>query len=68
MENLVPFYIDINWSIKKKKQKTRKEKIIPQKIKAESSRVDQVFFPLFDRLCLSGGLIIRSQISDQLEK
>jgi len=51
----------------KKKQKTRKEKIIPQKIKAESSRVDQGFFSLFDGLFLSGELIIRSQISDQLE-
>ena len=45
MDNLVPFYIDINWSIKKKKKdEKRKEKIIPQKIKAGSSRVDQVFF------------------------
>ena len=24
MENLVPFYIDINWSVKKKKDETRK--------------------------------------------
>ena len=29
---------------KKKKDEKRKEKMIPQKIKAESSRVDQVFF------------------------
>ena len=65
MDNLVPFYIDINWSIKKNKTKEKK-KIIPQKTKTETSHVEQSFF-LFDGLFLSGELIIGSQISDQLE-
>ena len=62
MDNLVPFYIDINWSIKKK----TKEKTIPQKTKTETNHLEQIFF-LFDGLFLSGELIIGSQISDQLE-
>ena len=46
MDNLVPFYIDINWSIKKIKE--RKEKVIPQKTKTETSQVEQIFFFLTD--------------------
>ena len=46
MDNLVPFYIDINWSIKKIKE--RKEKVIPQKTKTETSQVEQIFFFLMD--------------------
>ena len=46
MDNLVPFYIDINWSIKKIKE--RKEKVIPKKTKTETSQVEQFFFFLTD--------------------
>ena len=46
MDNLVPFYIDINWSIKKITE--RKEKVIPQKTKTETSQVEQIFFFLTD--------------------
>ena len=46
MDNLVPFYTDINWSIKKIKE--RKEKVIPQKTKTETSQVEQIFFFLTD--------------------
>lgn len=45
MENLVLSYMDINWSVKKKKENRKeKKKIIPQKTKAETSHVEQGFF------------------------
>ena len=63
MENLVPFYIDINWSVKKKKKKRDKKR----KNNPTNDKSGPGFFSLLDGLFLSGELIIRSQISDQLE-